>query len=68
MAGSGNDTLTLENAAAFAAFLYGGPDTNSLTTNAATRAGIRTLKYSQFQTRNRCLSPAAGSKGHVPSS
>ena len=53
MAGSGNDTLTLENAAAFAAFLYGGPDTNSLTTNAATRAGIRTLKYSQFQTRNR---------------
>ena len=51
--GQGNDTLTLENAAAFAAFLYGGPGTNSLTTNAATRAGIRTLKYFQFQTRNR---------------
>ena len=48
--GAGNDQLTLNNAKAFAAFLYGGTGTNSLTTNAATRAGIRTLKYYQFQT------------------
>ena len=48
--GAGNDQLTLNNAKAFAAFLYGGTGTNSLTTNAATRTGVRTLRSFQFQT------------------
>lgn len=48
--GAGNDELTLNNARALAAFLYGGTGTNSLTTNAATRAGVRTLRSFQFQT------------------
>lgn len=47
--GAGNDELTLNNAKAFAAFLYGGTGTNSLTTNAATRTGVRTLRSFQFQ-------------------
>ncbi|MFM9058502.1 MAG: hypothetical protein ACKOSQ_05205 [Planctomycetaceae bacterium] len=50
--GPGNDQLELYNVRAFAAFLYGGTGTNSLTTNAATRSGIRTLKCFQFQTVN----------------
>jgi len=48
--GAGNDQLTLNNAKAFAAFLYGGTGTNALTTNAATRTGVRTLRSFQFQT------------------
>jgi hypothetical protein len=48
--GAGNDELTLNNLKAFAAFLYGGTGTNSLTTNAATRTGVRTLRSFQFQT------------------
>ena len=35
-----------------AVFLYGGTGSNSLTTNAATRSGIRTLRWFQFQTVN----------------
>lgn len=50
--GPGNDRLELYNSSAFAAFLYGGTGANTLTTNAATRSGIRTLKYFQFQTVN----------------
>jgi hypothetical protein len=42
--GAGNDGLGLNNLKAFAAFLYGGTGTNSLTTNAATRTGVRTLR------------------------
>ena len=48
--GPGNDALTMVDVSAFAAFLYGGTGTNSLGTNAATRSGIRVLKYYQFQT------------------
>jgi hypothetical protein len=50
--GAGDDGLEVYNSSAFAAFLYGGTGTNSLETNAATRRGIRTLKYFQFQTVN----------------
>ena len=50
--GPGNDRLDLYNSSAFAAFLYGGTGANTLTTNAATRTGIRTLRYFQFQTVN----------------
>ena len=50
--GAGNDTLTLSNARAFAAFLYGGTGVNTLVTDAATRTGVRTLRYFQFQTVN----------------
>jgi hypothetical protein len=50
--GPGNDELDLSNVRAAAAFLYGGTGTNTLTTNAATRAGIRFLKYFQFQAVN----------------
>jgi hypothetical protein len=50
--GPGNDGFRLTNARAFAAFLYGGTGANTLTTNADTRAGIRTLRYYQFQTVN----------------
>lgn len=56
--GAGNNVLTLNNARAFAAFLYGGTGTNTLNTDAATRTGVRTLKYFQFQTVNN--SPAPG--------
>jgi len=51
--GAGDDRLELYSSSALTAFLYGGTGTNSLTTNAEARAGIRTLKYFQFQTRNR---------------
>jgi Ca2+-binding RTX toxin-like protein len=47
--GAGNDSLTLINARAFAAFLYGGTGSNTLTTDAATRTGVRTLRSFQFQ-------------------
>jgi Ca2+-binding RTX toxin-like protein len=50
--GAGNDALTLNNASAFAAFLYGGTGANTLTTNAPTRANVRTLRSFQFQTVN----------------
>jgi hypothetical protein len=50
--GAGNDVLTLDNVSAFAAFLYGGAGANTLNTTASTRAGIRTLRYFQFQTVN----------------
>ena len=50
--GAGNDQLELYDARAFAVFLYGGTGSNSLTTNAATRSGIRTLRWFQFQTVN----------------
>lgn len=51
--GAGNDGLTLSNARAFAAFLYGGTGSNTLTTDAATRTGVRTLRYYQFQAVNK---------------
>ena len=59
--GAGNNVLTLNNARAFAAFLYGGTGTNTLNTDAATRTGVRALKYFRFQTVND--SPAPGSCG-----
>ena len=47
--GAGDDSLKITNGKAFAAFLYGGDGTNSLSTDAATQAGSRTLKYFRFQ-------------------
>lgn len=47
--GTGNDSLGGINLRAFAAYLYGGSGTNSLSTDAATRAGSRTLRHFQFQ-------------------
>ena len=48
--GAGNDRLELSDVGAFAAFLYGGPGTNELDVDAASRAAIRRLFYAQFQT------------------
>lgn len=47
--GAGNDSLDIANLRAFAAFLYGGSGTNSLSTDTATRAASRTLRHYQFQ-------------------
>lgn len=47
--GAGDDSLEMTNVKALGAFLYGGSGTNSLSTDAATRAGSRTLKYYRFQ-------------------
>ncbi|MFM7205128.1 MAG: hypothetical protein ACKO4T_00445 [Planctomycetaceae bacterium] len=47
--GAGNDSLAVMNLRAFAAFFYGGSGTNTLSTDAATRAGSRTLRKFQFQ-------------------
>lgn len=48
--GAGNDDLELTAVSAFAAYLYGGPGTNSLDIDSASRTGIRRLFYTQFQT------------------
>ena len=47
--GAGDDLLEITSTSAFAAVLYGASGTNTLSTDPATRAGIRTLKYFQFQ-------------------
>lgn len=52
LTGAGNDVLTLNNASAFAAFLYGGTGANTLNSNGPTRTNVRTLRYFQFQTVN----------------
>ncbi|NCA11789.1 hypothetical protein EBR56_08275 [bacterium] len=46
--GEGDDSLDLKNLRAFAAFFSGGGGTNSLVTDAATRARSRILSSGQF--------------------
>jgi hypothetical protein len=41
--GAGNDVISLENTRALAAWLYGGPGTNTLDLDAASRVGIRRI-------------------------
>jgi hypothetical protein len=50
--GAGTDVLTVNDTTALAAFLCGGTGANTLNVNAATRTGIRTLRYYKFQTVN----------------
>lgn len=52
LTGAGNDVFTLNNASAFAAFLYGGTGANTLNSNGPTRTNVRTLRYFQVQTVN----------------
>jgi len=47
--GAGNDELAITATSAFAAFLYGGPGSNTLDIDDASRTGIRRLFFWQFQ-------------------
>lgn len=48
--GAGNDELTIADTSAFAAFLYGGPGSNTLDIDDFSRTSIRRLFVRQFQT------------------
>lgn len=48
--GIGDDDMEITDTTALAAYLYGGTGTNELAIDTASRAGIRRLLYTQFQT------------------